>query len=78
MEKGYYRDAGLDVTLDYSLETDGVALVGAKNLQFSVASGEQVVLARARGCRNYVLCWYQQYPVGVASSPKEGIKRRRS
>jgi NitT/TauT family transport system substrate-binding protein len=38
MEKGYYRDAGLDVTLDYSFETDGVTLVGANNLQFSAGT----------------------------------------
>ena len=41
MEQGYYRQAGLEVTLDYSQETDGVALVGANNLQFSVASGDR-------------------------------------
>lgn len=75
MEKGYFREAGVDLTIDYSYETDALALVGAGKLDFALVSGEQVLLGRAQQLPIVnVLAWYQKYPVGIASLASAGIK----
>ncbi len=75
IEKGFFRDAGLDVSLDYSMENDNSVLCATDTVQFAVVSGEQVLLARAQELPIvYVLAWYQQYPVGIAAKASSGIQ----
>ena len=74
IEKGYFKDAGIEIEFDYSFETDGVKLVGAGELPFAVASGEQVLLARAQDVPvTYVAAWYQQFPISVVAKSDEDI-----
>ena len=74
IQKGYFRDAGIEIEFDYSYETNGVKLVGAGELPFAIASGDQVLDAREKGLPvTYVAAWYQQYPVSVVAKSDLGI-----
>src|SRR5262245_25143097 len=48
-KKGYYAAEGLKITFDYNFETDVVQRVAQGTVQFGMASGDSVLLARAQG-----------------------------
>ncbi len=74
VQKGYFRQAGIEIDFDYSFETDGVKLVGAGELPFSIVSGDQVLIAREQDLPvTYIAAWYQQYPVSVVARSQLGI-----
>jgi len=76
IENGYYRDEGLDVQIDYSMENDNAVLLGSNDIQFAILSGEQVLLGRGQQLPLvYIMDWYQQYPVGVVSKVGANIKQ---
>ncbi|MCS7179039.1 MAG: ABC transporter substrate-binding protein [Anaerolineae bacterium] len=75
VERGYFAAEGMQLAFDYSWETDGVRLVGAGELPFAIASGDQVILARSQGIPVVtVASWWQRFPVAVVALEESGIR----
>ena len=74
IERGYFREEGLEIRLDYGMETDLLQRVGTNDLSFAIASGDQVILARASELPvKYFVNWYRRFPVCVVSLAEKGI-----
>jgi len=73
--KGYFAEQGIEIEFVTMFENDAVPLVGANELQFANVSAEQIIQARAQGLPVvYVMKWWEQYPVAIASKAELGIK----
>jgi NitT/TauT family transport system substrate-binding protein len=75
MEKGYFRDVGLDVTFNYGMESDLIKLVGTNEVPFMIGSGDQVILGRSQGLPvRYMTRWYREFPAVLFAKSESGIK----
>lgn len=74
LEKGYFADEGIELSLEYGFENDYLTLVGTGENDFMVGSGDQVILGRAQGLPvRYVYNWYSHYPVVLFAREEAGI-----
>lgn len=74
IEKGYFREEGLEVQLRYGFESDMMKLVASGEIPFVIASGEEVILARAQGLPlTYIMRWYNKFPVAVFAPKEAGL-----
>lgn len=74
IEKGYFAEAGYNLTLEYGNEPDGVDLIALGERQFGLIAGEQVIVARANE-RPVVSVyeWWQEYPIVIVTAADSGI-----
>ncbi len=71
---GFFQNAQLAVTFEYGLDTDGVAMVAAGEIPFTIATGDQVLLARADGLPVIsILSWYRDTPIGVLALESQDL-----
>jgi NitT/TauT family transport system substrate-binding protein len=74
MEKGFFAEEGIDLSLEYGFENDYLRLVGTGAMQFLIGSGDQVALGAAQGLPvRYVMAWYSRYPVTIFARAEAGI-----
>lgn len=74
--KGYYRDEGLEVTLNHGFVTDAIIQVAQGRQTFANASGDEILLARSNKIPiKLVFQTYQQYPIAIFSKESAGITK---
>lgn len=74
-QRGYYRQAGLNVTFDYAQSPTLLQIVGAGHEDFAVADGTDAIAAVDGGVPlTYVMAEYQRFPVAIFALRKSGIR----
>ena len=77
VERGYFAEEGIELEFDYGdYDTQGVQLVAAGWTPFAIASGDQVLKARAQGMPVATfVSWWQRFPIAVVALEESGIRQ---
>ena len=74
-QKGYYRDAGVEVTFQNKIDPDLVVLVGQGAIDVGLADGTSVIPAVSQGIPiRYLATVYRAFPSIVFAKESSGIK----
>lgn len=76
VERGYFAEEGIELEFDYGdYDTKGVQLVAAGWTPFAIASGDQVVKARAQNMPVVTFVnWWRKFPVAIVALEESGIQ----
>ncbi len=73
-EKGYFAQEGIQLKYNWGFEFDGIKLVGAKQADFAIVTGDQILQARAQNVPIvYIGNWYNAFPIAVVSLAEKNI-----
>lgn len=76
-DRGYYRKAGLDVSMNYDRVPNLLQLVGTGKYTFGSATGDSIIPAQAQHIPvTYVMAQYQKYPIGAMALKSAGVPLR--
>jgi NitT/TauT family transport system substrate-binding protein len=74
-KKGYYAAEGLKIKFDYNFETDVIQRIAQGTVQFGMASGDSILLARAQGLPVVTVATNsQRFPTVFFSKAEANIK----
>ncbi|MBV9280615.1 MAG: ABC transporter substrate-binding protein, partial [Chloroflexi bacterium] len=74
-QRGYYRQAGINVHFSYGSSPNLLELVGAGKEEFAIADGTDALTARANGIPvSYVATLFRRLPVAIFSLAKRNIR----
>ncbi len=74
-QRGYYRQAGLQVDFAYGGSPNQLELVGTGHVTFAIADGTDVLVAAAQGVPvTYVTTQYQRLPAAIFALSSRGIR----
>jgi NitT/TauT family transport system substrate-binding protein len=74
-EKGFFQEEGLEVTFDYRMDIDALQLVGTGKMDYAIAGGDQVLVARGQDIPVvYIMSLYAEFPPAIIAKSTAGIR----